>query len=150
MTSLSFIVIWKAKLLSRKFTVDYLALPWILAAAWGSLSSKIANENLGWNKYTKKMKKDETDTFLNRKGLRWLFKWELFLGSEDLILFAAFQSLNAEDECWWKKLPLILLVTSSCQIEKVIERVKRWWGEACIWPIFTVPLTVFHMKITEI
>lgn len=72
------------------------------------------------------MKKDEADT-INRKGLRWLFKWELSLGSEDLIPFTAFQSLNVGDECWWKKWLWIVWVTSSCQMEKGIEKVKMWW-----------------------
>lgn len=72
------------------------------------------------------MENDEADTILNRKGLRWLFKWELSLGSEDLIPFTAFQSLNAGDECWWNKWLWIVRVTSSCQMEN--EGVRRWWG----------------------
>lgn len=73
------------------------------------------------------MKKDEADTILNEKGLRWLFKWELSLASEDLIHFTAFQSwmleMSVDGISDW-----IVWVTSSCQMEKVIERVRRWWG----------------------
>lgn len=73
------------------------------------------------------MKKDEADTILNKKGLRWLFKWELSLASEDSIPFTAFQSwmleMSVDGISDW-----IIWVTSSCQIEKVIERVRRWWG----------------------
>lgn len=40
------------------------------------------------------MKKDESDIILDRKDLRQLFKWELSLGSEDLIPFTGSQPLN--------------------------------------------------------